>query len=313
MIGSNEAKAAKGTKRGDALKFRPVLLGGLALNLLITAICIVLMAFSFNFFSAQQPGPLFFLSFLIAIGLFVPIGFFAYRVYALVTATYELTRNSLRLRWGLRSETIPLTEINWIRTPAELNLDVPWPFLPTPGAYIGGVHIAEGDEVEFMASSLRTMLFIGTPTAIYGISPRLPSLFMTAYERMLQLGILTEAERQTIQPADWFVMSFRSRILRFSMILSLLMVALLALWLGFRLSRAEFVQFGWTASGLLRDPVPVGNAMILPALSGLSWAINFVAGVRLYRSDELQRTAEILWGSSVPICAFFLLAGFFVV
>ena len=313
MIGANEPKAAKGAKRGDALTFRPVLIEGLALNLLLTAVCIVMMALSFNFFSAQQPGPLFFLSFLVAIALLVPIGFFAYRVYALVTATYELTRNSLRLRWGLRSEMIPLTEINWIRTPAELNLDIPWPFLPTPGAYIGSVAVADHDEVEFMASSLRTMLFIGTPTAIYGISPRLPSLFMTAYERMLQLGILTEAERQTIQPADWFVSSFKNRVLRFSMVLSLLTVVLLALWLGFRLSRAEFVQFGWNAAGTLRDPVPVGSAMILPLLSGLFWAINFVAGVRLYRSDELQRTAEILWGSSIPICVLFLLAGFFVV
>lgn len=310
MIGG---AAAKPKKRSERLLFRPALFEGWALNLVFSGVCLAAMAFCFSFFSAQQPGPLFFLSFLVAISLFLPIGFFAYRLYALTTASYVLTRNSLRLRWGLRSETIPLTDISWIKTPADLNQDIPWPFLPTPGAYAGKVTLGNGDEVEFMASSLKTMLFVGTPSTIYGISPRLPSLFMTAYERMLQLGILTEAERQTVRPADWFVASFKNRIARFSAPASLLMIVLLALWLGFRLNHAQFVRFGWTAEGTLHDPVPAGNAMILPILSGVCWAVNFVAGVRLYRFDKLKRTAEMIWGASVLVCAVFLLSGFFIV
>lgn len=303
----------KAAVRGDAMAFRPVWIEGLALNLLFFLVCVVLMGFSFVFFSAQQLGPLFFISFLFALMLFLPIGFFGYRLYALLSASYELTRNSLHLRWGLRSETIPLTDISWIKTPAELNLDVPWPFLPTPGAYIGKVTICDGDEVEFMASSLKTMIFIGTPTTIYGISPRLPSLFMTAYERMLQLGILTEAERRTVQPADWFVSSFKNRVARISAMVSILLIALLSFWLGFRLNRVSTVQFGWTAAGTLRSPMPVANVLILPTLSGLAWAMNFILGVRLYRSDRLRKTAEIVWGASIPICVLFLIAGLFVV
>ena len=61
MIGG---AAAKPKKRSDLLLFRPALFEGLALNLVLLGVCLAAMAFCFSFFSAQQPGPLFFLSFL---------------------------------------------------------------------------------------------------------------------------------------------------------------------------------------------------------------------------------------------------------
>lgn len=313
LPGGIPAKAgAKPKAPKDEFVFRPVLGLGLFLNGLAFAASVALMVGSFMFFSRLTPGPLFFISFLLALSFSVPVMFFGYRLYSLMSGTYTLTRNSLRLRWGLRSEVIPLTDVHWIRTPAALNRDVPWPLLPMPGGYVGKVTLSDGDTVEFMASDVKNMLFIGTAEMIFGVSPRLPSLFITAYERMLQLGILTEAERLTIRPADWFVLSFKNRTARISTVLSLAMLVFLSLWLGFRLSHDDMVQFGVTADGVLRDPVPVGNAMILPLLSGLFWLMNLFVGVRLYREESLRWMSEIVWSSSVLVSALFLLAGFFV-
>ena len=70
---------------------------------------------------------LYLLPFLIAL-LLVP--FLIYTLSSLENASYTLERDSIRLRWGLRSEIIPMVNVQWIRPATDLSSTLPLPFFP---------------------------------------------------------------------------------------------------------------------------------------------------------------------------------------
>ena len=72
---------------------------------------------------------------------FIPLPVVAYRGYALLSGSYRVERDGLRIRWGLRVEDIPLTSIEWIRTADELVVDLPLPRFTWPGAILGSLDV----------------------------------------------------------------------------------------------------------------------------------------------------------------------------
>lgn len=99
--------------------------------LLVGIITLMILAFS------QPVGwslALYLLGSLILIAL-LPI--VAYRGYALLHASYRIERDGLRVRWGLRSEDLPLTEVIWVRPASDLVNPLHLPRLSTPGAILG--------------------------------------------------------------------------------------------------------------------------------------------------------------------------------
>ncbi len=295
--------------------FKPSLFPGLLLLIPLTGILTALTIFLFLFFSRQQPGLLFFLSFIFSVALLLPIGMMAYRTYALITANYQLARGSLRIKWGLRHETIPLSEIDWIRTPAEMRQEIPWPFLPMPGAYLGKVQTSNSDPLEFMASSVKNMLFVGTSQAVFGISPAKPQQFLSAFERVMQMGTLHEIPHETVRPADWIASSWGNRTARGSIILSVGLLMILSLWIGFRLSGLLTVPLTNTIDENISSGsrLPARNVILLPALAAILWLVNLAAGVQIYKTPSLRKMAELVWGASPIMILLFLIAGFFVI
>ena len=83
----------------------------------------------------------------------LPFPMLIYRLIALNRAYYLLERNSLTLHWGLRTEILPLQQIEWFRPLTDLTSNLTLPPIPLPGAYIG-VRMVEGlSKVEYMADS----------------------------------------------------------------------------------------------------------------------------------------------------------------
>ena len=72
-----------------------------------------------------------------AVILVALIPFAAYRGYALLHATYTIEREGLRVRWGLRSEDLPLPEVTWVRPATDLNIPLKMPPFSVPGAILG--------------------------------------------------------------------------------------------------------------------------------------------------------------------------------
>lgn len=293
--------------------FSPSRTAGLVLLFLLAFVLIAINSAFFYLFSRQQPGPLFFLTFILSVGFLIPVAIVLYRIYGLIVSRYQITRSAIQLQWGLRSETIPLSEVNWIRRPEEMTVEVPWPPLPMPGAYVGSIQTADHNTIDFMASNVKKMLFVGTTDQIYGISPADPEQFIQSFERILQMGTLSDVERLTIRPTDWITASYGNRTARYSLFLSLILLMLLSLWIGFRITATETVQLGFTAAGTPNEPIPARNILILPVLAAVFWLANLVLGIQFYKSQSLRKCAEILWAASPVILFSFLIAGFLII
>ena len=88
-------------QRGIALH-----LGALLLNLAAVGFLVVM--------ALSQSIRGFFILYLIgALLVFIPVPLISYRLFALLRASYTIFREGVSLQWGLRSEVIPMKEIEW--------------------------------------------------------------------------------------------------------------------------------------------------------------------------------------------------------
>ena len=87
------------------------------LSLQITLI-ILLTVFSVLFgllASREAIGLRFTLYILAAAVTFIPLPFLVYWLYSLNRANYSLDRDKMTLTWGLRTEQIPVSDVEWVR------------------------------------------------------------------------------------------------------------------------------------------------------------------------------------------------------
>lgn len=303
---------AKPAGSPETYRYAPDRLPGLLIQIPLALFLAAISYFGFRYFSQQEPGTAFFFSFILSVLFLIPVGFAFYRCYALINGSYTLARDSLTLRWGLRREIIPLSEINWIRTPDDIQEDIPWTFLPMPGAYSGKVTTESGERIEMTASNLRKMLFVGTTNGMFGISPEKPQEFLEGFQRVLQMGTVTEPPRQTIKPVDWIASSWNNRTARMSLLYSAVFLVILSLWIGFRFSGSQGVEVEFTTEGFARQTLPAQNVFILPLLGLGIWLVNLVVGVYLNKNERLRAIAEMVWGGSAVVLCLIMIAGFLI-
>ena len=65
--------------------------------------------------------------------LAAPLPLFTYRLYSLWRSTYVVARDGMRLRWGLRVEDIPISDILWVYRADEVEFSPSLPLLRWPG------------------------------------------------------------------------------------------------------------------------------------------------------------------------------------
>ena len=85
----------------------------------------------------SQIRGVFILYLIAAIIIFLPFPFFLYRLVSLFRAKYTISRDGVSIMWGLRTEDIPVTDIEWIRQPKDLATDLPLPGAFLPGSVLG--------------------------------------------------------------------------------------------------------------------------------------------------------------------------------
>ena len=290
-------------------QFSPERTLGLFVHLPLLLLLVLLDFAGFLFFFRQKPGLLFFVLLIISLLLLIPIFFIGYRTLALIFSSYRMERDGFHIQWGLRKEIIPLTEIEWIRTPKEMPFEIPWSFLPMPGAYLGKVSTENYPLMEFIASDVLTMLFIGTSRCIYAISPAKPCLFLESFSRIFQLGSLSEIEWQTIRPVDWLSESWKNRTARFSVITSITLLSFLSLWIGFRFSSHQVIQLGYSAAGIPQESIPVENVLLIPIFGVLFCFFDLFIGMHFYQQDSTRQMADFFWIASVLVSFLLVLSG----
>lgn len=254
-----------------------------------------------------------FILLLIAMLIFaVPLIFLFYRLYSLVFSYYRLERDGLHIQWGMRSETIPLNAIEWIRAPEEMTEDVPWSVLPMPGAYLGTVPIEDHQSFEFLASDMGKMLFLGTSRYIYAISPRDPAGFMTGFERILQMGALTNVSWTSTRPANWLLEAWNNKIGRIATLLSVGFLILLYIWAGLHFQTEAAVSMLFSYDKVTVTSLPAIRMQILPLAATVIWLLGTLLGLSFYHRKSTRRIAELVWAAVSAAVLQCLIASFLV-
>lgn len=260
-----------------------------------------------------EVGPNFVIFLIDVLLALVPLPLFVYRAYALMRADYILDRDSLEIRWGLRDEDIPLTDIEWLRPASDLTTPLRLPWLPIPGAVLGTRRHPDLGVVEFLASDARNLLLVATSKRVYAISPTNASKFAQTFARTIEMGSLTHAEPVSIYPSFIFSSAWENPLARFLWLAGLFLNIGLVVWVLLTIPTLNQVSLGFLPSGAAASPSPASQLVLLPIESSLLFVAGLVAGLYFHRWDSHRTLAIIIWASSALTSLLFLLAVLFTI
>lgn len=258
----------------------------------------------------QEAGGLFALFVIISLLFFAPVPVFLYRGYALYNASYQLSRDGLRIRWGLRSEDIPLPEIEWVRPASELGFRLPLPPVIWPGAIRGTRHVPELGPVEFLASSTSTLMVVATREKVYVISPDDPRGFLRSFQYAIEMGTLNPLKAASARPAAYARRVWDDRPARIFLSAGLILTLLLFIQVSLIIPARTSISLGFDAQGMPQPPVPSRQLMLLPVLGVFAYVIDLLGGLYFYRRQEHKPVAFLLWISSAFTPLILILAAF---
>ncbi|MGB5845209.1 MAG: PH domain-containing protein [Anaerolineales bacterium] len=259
--------------------------------------------------AAQAPIGLIFLLYLIPILLvLILVPLISYRAYALWRASYLLERDGIYLRWGLREEIIPMDVVIWVRSSQELETPLPLPRFRWPGAVLGVRQLPDGTRVEYIAAQASQFILVAASDRIYAISPANPQEFMLAYQRFAELGSLTPLTAHSIYPANLLRRVWAAPAARYLLIagfgISILLLVLVSLSVPSNLT----ISLGFNPDGTSSGPVPSVYLLLLPILNGIFYFANALFGLYLFRAENRQTLAYLLWGSGLFTGLLFVIA-----
>lgn len=249
----------------------------------------------------------------------------AYRAYALIRATYTLERDRVLLRWGLRSEQIPMNSIHWVRPASELDRSVPVPKLPLPGALLGRRHVSGLGDVEYMASSPRGLVLISTGDRLFALSPGDNPGFLQAYRELSEQGSLSHIPAQSVFPVAFLAQMWSVRSARLLILAGFILNLAILIFTIVVVPTREQIYLGFDPFGAPRDALPAAYLLLLPLLSGLIYLFDTILGMFLFRQADVAPSdfieyrntqyalAYVLWGAGALTPLLFLIGSYYLV
>lgn len=286
---------------------------GLLIHIILILVLSGLAGWGIWNLTRAQAGPNFAIFLLDTLLSLVPLPLFIYRTYALARADYILDRDSLELRWGLRDEDIPLTDIEWLRPSSDLTTPLRLPWLPIPGAVLGLRRHPDLGVVEFLAADPRNILLVATSKRVYAISPTNAAKFAQTFARTIEMGSLLPAEAKSVYPSFIFSRAWDNTLARFLWLVGLFLNIGLAVWVILTIPSLGQVSLGFAPSGAALSPSPASQLILLPIESALLFLGGLFAGLYFYRWETHRVLAVIIWISSTLTSLLFLLAVLFII
>lgn len=298
--------------RADHKTYFPPRLRGLAFNL---GMILVLGLFSLALLILATEtvlGPRFLLYMLAALVVVSPIPFLAYRAFSLWRGRFDIERNGLRLKWGLREENIPIETIEYVELAEDFLFPLEKPRLTWPGAVVGVNTQEKLGRVEFLAAHRRELVMIGTAARVYVISPGDAKDFVRTYREITELGSLSPLEPHSVYP-QFFLADIwripRNRVLLIAtLILSLALFGLVA-WTVPTLSE---VSLGYSAQIEPLPPVSPGQLFLLPFVNLAMVAASYALTLFFFRENKNHPMVTVLWSGNVITALLFLAAVLFI-
>jgi len=293
--------------------FPPPKQRGLIIHGIVIFVLAVIAIIGFTNLTRAEVGPTFLISLLVALASFTPIPFFIYRAYSLLNADYHLDRDSLAIKWGLRVEDIPLTDIEFIRSSDDLTTPLPLPSLPIPGGLLGMRRHPDLGTVEFLASDSKKLLLVATAKRVFIISPEDRTGLTQTFARATELGSLIPVESKSVYPSFVVTQAWQSGLARYLWLTTLFLNLGLFTWASLIIPSTQIVALGPQFVGSALETVPSSQLIIFPVASLMLSVTGWIAGLYFYRWDKERVLAFIVWGSSLFMSLLFLLAVLFIV
>jgi len=166
--------------------------GAVAAVALVLAAVLMAVAIGWDISTAK------FLAFVGVFALVAVAALFAYWTYALLTLSYDLSEEALTIRWGFLRQIVPLATIQRFVPGREARLP------PVQGVNWRGCHVGRGT-VEGVGETLFysthrspwDVIYIGTPSMAYAISPENHVRFVMELQHLLRE---TSAEGAPVSP-----------------------------------------------------------------------------------------------------------------
>lgn len=293
--------------------FPPPKQRGMILHGIFIIILTVITIAAFIKLSSAEVGPIFLLSLLVALASFIPIPFFLYRLYSLWRADYYLSRDSLKINWGLRIEDIPLTDIEWIRSADDLTNPVSLPSFPLPGGLLGMRRHPDLGMVEFLASDAKKLLLVATAKRVFVISPEDPTGLAQTFARTTELGSTANVESKSVYPSFAVIQAWQSGLARYLWLSGLFLNIGLFIWASLIIPSTPRVALGPQFAGSALETVSSSQLIIFPLASLILSVAGWIAGLYFYRWEKERVLAFIVWGSSTLTSLLFLLSVLFII
>jgi hypothetical protein len=243
---------------------------------------------------------------------FFPLPFIAYRTYALIWSNYALSRETLRLQWGLRVEEIPLSNVEWVRPVGDLASPLRLPVLHLPGSVMGVRRQPDLGLVEFLASNTDNLLLVATAKRIFAISPADPAAFTQNFARSIEMGSLSPMPARSVYPSFVMLDAWQSPLARYFWIAGLLLNIGLLVWVSLQAPTLPDIPLGFTPTGAPLEPVSGVQLILLPVISFFLFFVGWVAGLYFYRRPQQKALSFILWGSGTLTALLFLFGVLFI-
>ncbi|MFH2038028.1 MAG: PH domain-containing protein [Chloroflexota bacterium] len=244
---------------------------------------------------------------------FLPLPFLTYRVYALNRGDYLLDRETLTIRWGLRLEQIPVSDVDWVRSAFDLTTPLRLPPFSMPGAILGIRHHPDLGSVEFLADNSAKLLLVATASKVFAISPNDPVTFTEDFQRIVEMGSLAPVLPQSIFPSFVVGQAWQSRPARFMWLTGLFLNIGLLVWVSLLVPNLESIPLGFLTTGVPRNVVPSVQLFLLPIISILFYFISWLAGLRYFRRPTQRIMAYFTWSFSTLSGLLFLMAVLFII
>lgn len=223
----------------------------------------------------------------------------AYRAYALMKASYTIERDGLRVRWGLRSEDLPVTEVLWVRPASDLIKPLALPRFSVPGAILGASHHEELGEVEFIASSAPNLVIVAAVDKTLIVSPEDPEDFSQRFQRVIEMGSLSPIDPHTAIPAAYMNQVFRDQLAKVllagNISLTLILLVVTSVLIPFR----EVVSIGYDFYALPLPAVQSNRLLMLPIIAVFFVVLDLIAGLFLYRRNETRVISYFVWAAGI--------------
>jgi len=289
-----------------AFRFEPSRRKGMLLHITALLLIFGIVAVLLNVSISQPAGLLVVILLILALlfSLLLPVLF--YRLYSLVKSGYWVSRDGLRLRWGLRQIDLPHAAIVDVARVMDLENFVAPPRWTWPGAVVGLTQEKELGEVEFLAGDKQDLVLLGTKERVYVLSPQNSKEFVAAVKREGLRGSLRALPPRSMSASFVLVEAWVEKRVRALLIGGAILSLGLLLLVGLLAPGLPTVSLGFGVDGLPLAPVAGVQLFLLPALNLFFYMGNLMLGLLFYREPNGVIFSYLLWGCSVFASILFL-------